>query len=320
MAYKSFTREDFLITPELPQEPYRVRPEEEKHTVHWGQLKLMMSELAFYCLFWDPEKVPRPVVVYAGAAPGSHIPFLASMFPAFTFHLYDPREFSISNSSQITIHRQYFTDTDAARWAQRDDIFFLSDIRTADHITMEESENEEAIMADMAMQERWYRIIQPVQAHLKFRLPYTYDWAPKHAQSLFGFIFRQPWAPRSSTETRLVPVTPARAYEWNVLKYQSQLFFHNAVVRETFKYINPLTGGEDPIDPEMGLLNDYDSTAHVIIIMDYLRKMGGEEALTKEGVLALSKAIMESIGHGAKSIKTLRESKPIKKPRSKSRK
>ena len=314
--FKIFTRGDFLITDATPEEPYRRRAEEEKFNVHWGQLKLMMTEIEFFCLFWYPETTPNPVVVYAGAAPGTHIPFLASMFPSFIFHLYDPRDFTITGTEQIHIHQQYFTDQDAAQWAGRNDVLFLSDIRTADHITMKDTENEEAIMADMAMQERWYRIIQPAQAHLKYRLPYTYDFAPKNVQGLYGFIFRQAWAPQTSTETRLVPIVPARNFDWNVMKYQSQLFYHNSVVRETFKYFNPFDGSQNPIAPEMGLTNDYDSTMHIITIMDYLKKMGGEEAVTKENVLGLSEAIVTSIGRGLKSIKTIRDriARGIKKP------
>lgn len=304
---RAFTREDLLITPDLPEEAYRRRNESEKKAVHWGQLKLLMNEILFFSLFWDPTAVPNPVVVYAGAAPGAHIPFLASMFPTFVFHLYDPRPFGISGSDRIHVHQQLFLDADAKRWANRRDVLFISDIRTADYTQMEGAENEAAIMADMRMQENWHNIIKPVRSHLKFRLPYVegYAGAVTTVRYLNGFVFRQPWAPQTSTETRLVPTTGET--DWSSKKYEDQLFYHNAVVRERFRFLNPLTNNEEPIDPGQGLTNDYDSTAHIVILLDYLLKMGGEEAVTAEAVLKLSQAVIASISRGSKNITQLRQ-------------
>lgn len=304
---RAFTRQDLLVTPDLPEEAYRRRNESEKKAVHWGQLKLLMNEIMFFSLFWDPEAVPNPVVVYAGAAPGLHIPFLASMFPTFVFHLYDPRPFGIGGSDRIHIHQQLFLDADAQRWARRSDVLFISDIRTADYTQMEGAENEAAIMADMRMQENWYNIIRPVRGHLKFRLPYVegYPGAMTSVRYLNGFVFRQPWAPQTSTETRLVPT--GGEIDWSSKKYEDQMFYHNAVVRERQRFLNPLTGTDTPIDPSQGLTNDYDSTAHTVILMDYLMKMGGSEAVTADAVLRLSRAVIAATGRGGKDLVQLRQ-------------
>ncbi len=62
--------------------------------LHWGQRKLLMSEIEFLTL----HATPGCVVVYAGAAPGLHCAFLSDMFPEVRqFILVDPSPFSVRN-------------------------------------------------------------------------------------------------------------------------------------------------------------------------------------------------------------------------------
>ena len=58
---------------------------------HWGQRKLLLTEIDFlnYCLKYRDEKIH---ILYAGAAHGTHLPFLLNLFPNLTFHLYDPAD------------------------------------------------------------------------------------------------------------------------------------------------------------------------------------------------------------------------------------
>src|SRR5579872_1380700 len=128
----AFKKEHRLLTDMSPQLPYHRRKDEVKKAVHWGQRKLLLSEIEFLTLFWDPFKVPKPVIVYAGAASGGHIPLLSMMFPAAELHLYDPSPFVISETPKIKIYRQLFLDDDARKWANRKDVFLISDIRSAD--------------------------------------------------------------------------------------------------------------------------------------------------------------------------------------------
>jgi len=172
--------------------------------------------------------------VYIGAAPGTHIPLLSDMFPEATFHCYDPRPFhpSISlNSSRIHLYQRLFTDQDAIDWSEKENVFLVSDIRTGDHKTMTKEENEAAIWNDNLLQQGWIFLMNPVQANLKFRLPYANIWdsmiRPSDSQwraiygppypgdldkvrYLQGYNFLQAWEPQSSTETRLVPIRRKR--------------------------------------------------------------------------------------------------------------
>ena len=77
-------------------------------------------------------KLP-PLVVYAGAAPGNHIPFLSFLFPFVTFLCVDPRAFDIHETARLQIDRRMFTD-DYARALARENgdrlLLFISDIRS----------------------------------------------------------------------------------------------------------------------------------------------------------------------------------------------
>jgi len=244
--------------------------------VHWGQRKLLIAELEFFTLHWDEKKVPHPICLYAGAAPGIHVPVLSKLFPAFVFHLYDPRDFEIKQSEKIFLHQEFFTDEVAAQWAGRDDVFFVSDIRRAgpedaraasvellrrlpvgakySKRELDTTINrivERNIVEDMACQEKWVRLINPVESLLKFHLPYILTEKDAEGFSyLDGRVYLQVWPGRNSTETRLVP-RRNEAGEfvsrlWDPLWYEEALFYHNAVVREEKSFLNPFSCPSQP--------------------------------------------------------------------------
>lgn len=269
-----FTTSNILITPASPALPYRRRKLEDKTRNKWGQLKLLMTEVQFFTQYWDPKTVPNPVVVYAGAASGIHIPFLSSLFPTFTFHLYDPAKFDIQPTDKIFIYNEYFTDDVARQWSGRKDVFFVSDIRTVgwEKPDLTEEDIEEGVIRDMCWQQEWHDIIRPVKSHLKFRLPYTLSDTVTNLEYLYGHVYIQPWTGPSSTETRLVPDGHKRIV-WDSVRYEQQNFFHNVIVRPNYKFKNPFTNTLVPIYSNQ-LLNDYDSRLTSQIIIDYLNRFG----------------------------------------------
>lgn len=58
-------------------------------TLHWGQRKLLISEIIWLVDHWDPSTHPSPIFVYPGSMPGRHLNVLIRMFPQFTYVLYD---------------------------------------------------------------------------------------------------------------------------------------------------------------------------------------------------------------------------------------
>ncbi len=311
--YVEFVEKDLLLNSDDPELPYRRRKNEEKVSLHFGQRKLLLTVVQFLTLFWNPKKVPKPIVVYAGAAPGNNIEIISQLFPEVEFHLYDPWTFKINETDKIHLYNQYFTDHDAKQWSGRSDIYFISDIRTADYTKAKNlDENENQIMQDMMKQMNWYNIINPIHGHLKFRLPYTGGNRPPKVNYLNGHVFKQALAPKTSTETRLVPLSPNNNIDWDCNKYQSQLFYHNVEIREKIKYINPLNPNEphSHID-NLELLNDYDSRAETHILMNYIYKKTGkvEPIFVKSLSRLLTSKLLANKKHKQANLQFLR-SKP----------
>jgi len=307
--YKEYSVYDLYLDPvNSPKKMYYELNKDEKINLHWGQRKLLLVLLQFLNIFWDPEKVPIPKLVYAGAAPGINIPIVSMLYPEVEFHLYDPSEFKIKETDKIKIHQEYFTDDVARQWANRDDVYFESDIRT---ITMKKGMNlddhEKVIVENMNMQMNWYNIIKPVFGHLKFRLPFTGGNRPTKINYLYGYVFKQPWAPEVSIETRLVPLPNHGIVEWDTATYQNQMFYHNTEIRSKIKYYNPFGVGinnKTPIDgPE--LLNDWDSVTEAMIIASYLKKRTGN--FTPEQVNSISRLLTAKINEGLKYKNTLEQ-------------
>lgn len=158
---------------------------------------------------------------------------------------------------------------------------------------------EEEILGEMKMQEKWVKIMNPQQAYLKFHLPYVIDKERENKTLYFkGTIFFQTWEGSSSTETRLVPSKNKEGeYEEIIYDnevYEQQCFYHNYVVREKFKYFNPLTNEATNISHPK-LLNDYDSCHEALVLKMYMRYIGVPEKYIEEKVIRLSNIITEKI-------------------------
>jgi hypothetical protein len=295
---------------------YYRRKNQSKNSVKWGQLKLLTTEIQFLTLYWDPIHHPDPICLYVGAAPGTHLISLIEMFPWFTYHLYDPRDFDprLQTRKNVVIHQKFFTDADAKEWKTQPNVFFICDIRTTSYERLQGGEpetdqikNEELVRQDMANQASWVQIIQPIRAQLKFRLPYTYDFIKQAGPTrpyLDGIVYRQAWASQTSTETRLVPHPTLSSRDWNLASYEDGLFYANTQVRERFRFLNPFTNGKTPIAVELGLTNDYDSLLFTTILREYLIRFGATGSDSEFRPLA--KKLIRAIGGTKRNIVSIR--------------
>ena len=86
-------------------------------SIHMGQRKLLLSEMEFIinyiyppvCLQGSSQK--NVLIVYAGAAPGIHIPQLVYLFPGIHWVLVDPLPFSSAVSTCTTKPKFYDRNT-----------------------------------------------------------------------------------------------------------------------------------------------------------------------------------------------------------------
>jgi len=109
-------------------------------------------------------------VIYAGAAPGTHIPFLAYLFPEHHFILIDPSEFELKNlqhlgenpkdpkdptnpMNRLEIVNGYFTNELAEKYSkEKKDVLFISDTRSANPREQEPELVEKLVLQDNAFQ------------------------------------------------------------------------------------------------------------------------------------------------------------------------
>eukprot|EP00808_Paulinella_micropora_P026279 g3430.t1 len=243
-----FTRE---LQPDALTAKWYARPDHARSVLHWGQRKLLFSEIEFLLEYgYDNCKI-----VYAGAAPGNHIPFLSSLFPAYKFVLVDPNKFGIEESETIEIRNELFTD-EMAKEFQGQGVLFISDIRTANHNTMKNKEAEQRLRLDNGMQRRWHLLMQPHKSMLKLRLSYTAG----NTRYLSGRIYLPIWGPQSTTETRLVPDGDNEIVYDNII-YQDQMFFFNTHTR-MMAYAHEV---EAP-----GIDHCYDCMSEIFVLREWL--------------------------------------------------
>ena len=247
-----------LLLSSAPMSVYTKRADGEKRSViHWGQRKLLMSEIEFLL----QTQTQRCVIIYAGAAPGTHVQILSDLFPMHRFILVDPSPFTVqADGDRIITHQCMFTDELAhdlkSEYADAH-LLFVSDVRSSDFERESTQENERRIRADMDAQAQWHAILRPIKSMLKFRLPYT----PGDTTYLKGEVFLPVWGPPSTTECRLVVDTDAEVQTYNHTDHEQRMFHFNKVTRPAL-YPHGVRG--------CGLDHCYDCTAEVNILRDYL--------------------------------------------------
>jgi len=255
--------------------PYRDRRDTCHLSIHSGQRKLLIMETEFLTQYGKLA----PTVVYAGAAPGIHIRKLAEMFPDHHFHLYDPRPFSkrLESLNNVTIHNEYFTDEVASSYSTHATLF-ICDVRSGDS---NDSDFESHIVVNMQSQSRWTRLMRPVMALLKFRLPFT----PGTTEYLDGKILLQPWAPTQSTECRLI-TNGSRLTTYDHTDHEQRMYRHNIAGRlQTYNH-NVKAPGVDRC---------YDCTTEVRVLSDYLDGRSGDHSQVAEFMNSISEELGESL-------------------------
>ncbi|ESL08272.1 hypothetical protein TRSC58_04028, partial [Trypanosoma rangeli SC58] len=99
----------------FPAESYGSRSQDVKAAIHWGQRKLLLSEIQLLSLYARPNITYH--IVYAGSAPGTHLAFLDDMFQRrHTWELVDPGQFDrpvLESRQNFTLRNEFFTNATA---------------------------------------------------------------------------------------------------------------------------------------------------------------------------------------------------------------
>ncbi|CAF1028526.1 unnamed protein product [Brachionus calyciflorus] len=260
-----------------PREKYRRRKNEDKSTFHFGQRKLLLSEIEFLTLSFielierkDNDKI---IFIYAGAAPGIHLPFLMNIFPFIYKYIFiDPAKFNFDKSSidkniKYETINECFTDKMAEKMRKQYsdyEILFVSDIRTANYRILSRNITELKVEQDMVDQMGWYKILKPFKSMLKFRLPYVGNdkQAKTKIDYLDGDVYFQAWEGKTSSETRLIVNNNAGIRTYDCVEYEDMLFRFNTVER--------VLGYKHDVKAP-GIDHCYDCRTEVFIIEEYLK-------------------------------------------------
>lgn len=248
--------------------------------MHWGQRKLLISEILFLTSWGDKSNE----VVYAGAAPGFHIPFLSALFPRHSFILYDPSAIQIKETQNIRIRQEFFTTRVAQTFADRK-VLFISDVRSRDSKS-QDGVTEACVWNDNEAQKEWVLAMKPAKAMLKFRCPYP-TAIPGKTSMLRGTPILQPWAPANSTETRLVVDDSLQTVDYDHLMYEEQLCYHNIHTRARTFHLT---------DHGNGFKGSFDACAELLVLSDFLLKFPDfGDGRSIESISKLSKRISSEL-------------------------
>lgn len=301
-----------VLNPEMKREKYHSRKNEIISTLHWGQRKLLLTEIEFLTNYlyvternsFDCKK--DTYVIYAGSAPGVHIGYLSKLFPRVYFILYDPRQFNIKlkECPRVITYEQFFTDTTAKEWESArhpsKNVLFISDIRTGSK-DMKIGDFEDCVKSDNKNQLCWYNIIKPKMTMFKFRLPYDSD---EFTEYLDGQVYLQPYAPETSTETRLIVGSNAKLIKYDNRLYEEQMFYFNKHTRN--QTCNNLLNN---IHKKNGVSDNFDGSSEIHILQQYLLN-NSDELKSTELISCIIKMIGE-ISSELSSNRTLYSDQPL---------
>lgn len=255
---------DFMV----PQQKYIRSAMHRKSIKHFGQRKLLISELEFLNIYGHLSKN----IIYAGAAPGTHIIILSKFFPTHNFVLYDPSPFNerLRKMGNIELVQEFFTENVCHKLKDLyEDCLFISDIRSpvnyyeGGEIVGEQvlEENSKEIMNNMNSQYVWCKILEPKMASLKFRL----GWEKGEIEYFDGKVFLQAWSGNKSSEGRLF--TDCKNLKiYNNLIYDSEMYYYNTVMRMALYPREDLEELSDLYD------HCYDCTCEINVLSDYIRR------------------------------------------------
>ena len=251
----------YIITDNSPEEKYIPKNKPGIHDSNFihksGQRKLLISEISFL----TRNAHLSDTIVYAGAAPGTHLMTLIKLFPMIKkWILYDPRPIKIVNDNKdldIRIINTLFTVEEAMKY-NNDNVLFISDIRSYDSKQgkVPIAIANKTIKRDMKLQKELVESGNFIMSLLKFRLP----WESGITEYFDGNLHLTPWLGEYSPELRLV--TDGKSYKsYDNDKLDNQMYYYNSVTRRQ----------NHDMMKDFGLDHTYqDQVLELCIIKDYL--------------------------------------------------
>ena len=192
------------------------------------------------------------VVLYIGAAPFISYNVIKKLYPKTKWISYDTNRFIFDKSDKnVKIENKFFTNEEINKIKNtfknydRKYLLYINDMRV--------NPDEKSVLKDMIQQQEWILRLNPFASSIKFRLPYNtedrVDFNYKyHLKTnikkcvndiiyLDGTIYLQTYAPKRSTETRLISFRPYKLTKYDIIEYEEKLNYLNEKIRNKTFYI-----------------------------------------------------------------------------------
>jgi hypothetical protein len=286
------------ITDSHPRESYIPNYHLDKDNLHWGQRKLLMSEILYLLMYTTPTE--KYNVIYVGAADGLHINVLVQLFPNVTFYLFDYRQsmsmWNIKESKTVHVYNMYLINdikyacagipymmiselitllkAHEAHETHETHNLFISDLRTANPDIDKHVEHERKVLSDTYLQ---FEMAQAMNCPcmIKWRCLFVNDKTPylKHPSTK---ILMQCYERNKSSETRLIcddPAGASLAYA-NDTVFEQIMFYHNIKTRFTSyrDIVATYTGTALLAHPQHKFDVHFDNYIECLILIEYIRK------------------------------------------------
>tara|TARA_R110001599_G_scaffold353841_1_gene599813 strand:+ start:22381 stop:25320 length:2940 start_codon:yes stop_codon:yes gene_type:complete len=271
--------------------PYRESTTRYVGGIHWGQRKLLLSEIDFFTQ--NLKAGEKAVAIYIGACPFDHGPALLDRFPDLNMLLFDPRDNwskelrSNKYQERIKIVTGFLDEKEietivgriSAKMQlsnnEKKKYFFISDIRNMSNGDNGIVENQLNIHLDMQLQKnlaiKLYEGLSKIGidliCSLKFHLPFVYEIGNEDYEYGKGTLHTQPWARPHSAELRLWWNPKDGMTTYNKRKLEDIMMYHNMINRDQ-------NYGELPFDKYDGC---HDCHYEVQILTNYVRKFGNRD-------------------------------------------
>lgn len=126
------------------------------------------------------------------------------------------------------------------------------------------------LQQDMILQYNIFEAINPEHGFIRFRLPYNSN-DRLYVEYFKGILYFPIWGKDIQRDTWLKPVKNYETEKWNTYDYESWIFHHNIIERQSRTYINFFTERIENIYSNE-LTNNYDSLAEALIFALYIEK------------------------------------------------
>ena len=239
-----FDRDSFITLGNGDGEMERSKKRSKFKRICCPELSSFMNKMQFLVYFCDPYYTPNVYIIEPVCT--EHLALLAKLFDNFKFIVYSQKV--VPSFDNLIIKRQKFDYQEAEEIDGKNSLIIFD--------SFDDSMEKAEIMPHLVEQRALIEKIKPCLAMVNFVL---YE---ENKNYLDGIILRSVFNQANSYIKPLI-ITAIAYRDWDIKNYHRKINFHEDNVRVYSTFNHPLINRDD----------DYDTTALVMSVVDYLIKI-----------------------------------------------